>query len=348
VAPKSSADNEKAVEDQVDAPVDQVQQDVDTSAESSTAEQGEKGDMLSAVKAALEPKEKSPASDEPGSKSDDPLAADAKKEGDAAAGESDDLTEEDLARLKPKTRKRIETLTAEVRDRDTKLAEISPKAENFEKIQRFVDEAGLSKDDVNQGFDVMRNLKNDPLKAYEQLKPIFAQLQQIAGEVLPPDLQTEVDQGRLTEAHARELTLARSRAAVNGQRLERVETTTRAERERQEFEQTVDGVAKAVTAWENSTSKGDPDWKLKQPRIQELVELEIMRKQRSQPDYFPTKEEAIEMSKKALTAVETELKRFAPQRRSMTTPASDAGSSRSVAAPKNMLEAVKIGLAKAG
>jgi hypothetical protein len=343
VAPRSSPDNDAPVPDQVDTPVEEIQKDVDTSAESSTAEKGEKGDMLSAVKAALEPKEKSPASDEPGSKPDE-LAADAKKEGDAT-GESDDLTEEDLARLKPKTRKRIETLAAEVKDRDTKLAEISPKAENFEKIQRFVDDAGLSRDDVNQGFDVMRNLKNDPLKAYEQLKPIFAQLQQIAGEVLPPDLQTEVEQGRLTEAHARELTLARSRAAVNGSRLERVETTTRAERERSEFAATVNGVAEAVTAWENSTSKNDPDWKLKQPRIQELVELEIMRKQRSQPDYFPSKDEAIAMSKKALTAVETELKRFAPQRREVKTPGPDAGSSRSVATPKNMLEAVKIGLA---
>lgn len=344
MASESSTDKETKVE-QVDTPVDQDQKDVTTSAESSATEKGEKGDMLSAVKAALEPKEKSPVSDEPGSKTDEPVV-DAKKEGDAA-GESDDLTEEDLARLKPKTRKRIETLAAEVKDRDTKLAEISPKAENFEKIQRFVDDAGLSKDDVNQGFDVMRNLKNDPLKAYEQLKPIFAQLQQIAGEVLPPDLQGEVDQGRLTEAHARELTLARSRAAVNGSRLERVETTTRAQREKQEFEQTVDGVASAVTEWEKTTSKNDPDWKLKQPRIQELVELEIMRKQRAEPNYFPSKDEAIAMSKKALTAVETELKRFAPQRRQVTTPSNDAGSSRSVAVPKTMLEAAKMGLAKA-
>lgn len=340
---ESSTDNGKTDVEKIDTPVDQTKPDAETSAESSTTEKGEKGDMLSAVKAALEPKEKSPASDEPGSKPDAP-AADATKDGEAAS-ESDDLSEEDLARLKPKTRKRIETLAAEVKDRDTKLAEISPKAENFEKIQRFVDEAGLSKDDVNQGFDVMRNLKNDPLKAYEQLKPIFAQLQQIAGEVLPPDLQGEVDQGRLTEAHARELTLARSKAAVNGQRIESIETRNRAQREKQEFEQTVDGVASAVTAWEQTTSKGDPDWKLKQPRIQELVELEIMRRQRSQPDYFPSKDEAIAMSKKALTTVEGELKRFAPQRRQMTTPDPDAGSSRSVAAPKNMLEAVKIGLA---
>jgi hypothetical protein len=346
VTSESSTDKETKVE-QVDTPVDQNQPDAATSAESSTTEKGEKGDMLSAVKAALEPKEKSPASDEPGSKPDEAVAADAKQEGDEAAGESDDLSEEDLARLKPKTRKRIETLAAEVKDRDTKLAELSPKAENFEKIQRFVDDAGLSKDDVNQGFDVMRNLKNDPLKAYEQLKPIFAQLQQIAGEVLPPDLQGEVEQGRLTEAHARELTLARSRAAVNGSRLERVETTTRAQREKREFEQTVDGVASAVTEWEKSVSTNDPDWKLKQPRIQELVELEIMRKQRAQPDYFPSKDEAIAMSKKALTAVESDLKRFAPQRRQMTTPDPDAGSSRSVAVPKTMLEAAKMGLAKA-
>ncbi|MBO4228018.1 hypothetical protein [Bradyrhizobium neotropicale] len=341
--PKSSADNDS--ETKIDAPVDQELPDTNT-ADSSNAE-GAKDDLLTRVKDALDKsKEKSPASDEPGSNSDEPPPADAKKEGEEEAGESDDLTKEDLARLKPKTRKRLDALSQQVTDRDVKIADLSPKAEKFDQIQRFVDDAGLTKDDVNTGFDVMRNLKNDPFKAYEQLRPIMDQLESIVGVRLPEDLQQGVQRGQLTEAHARELARSRSQAAVTGQQLQRTTQRQEADRQRQEIETQVDDVAKAVTEWENTAGKGDPDWKLKQPRITDLVEIEVMRRQAKNPGYFPSKEEAIEISKKALERVEAELKALRPSRRAVsTTPSADAGSTRTTAAaPKTMLEAAKIGL----
>lgn len=345
--PKSSADNEIETEiEKVDTPVDTPQPDAEP-AESSNAE-GEKGDLLTRVKDALDKaKEKSPASDEPGSTPEEP-PADAKKEG-AEEGKPGELTEEELARLKPKTRERIETLTRDVKDRETKIADLTPKAEKFEQIQRFVDDAGLSKDDVNTGFDVMRNLKNDPFKAYEQLRPIMDQLESIVGVRLPEDLHQAVSQGQLTEAHARELARTRSQATVTSQQLERTTRQQEQDRQRQESEAHVNDVASAVTEWEKTTGSKDPDWKLKQPRITELVELEVMRRQAQNPRYFPSKEEAIEISKKALERVETELKALRPTRRAVaTTPSADAGSTRStVAAPKSMLEAAKLGLKRA-
>lgn len=345
--PKSSPDNDTVAEAKIDAPVDQVKTDVEV-ADSSPAEKGEKGDLFTAVKAALEPKtEKSPDSDTQGSKPEESPVADAKKDGADEGEDTDDLTEEELARLRPKTRKRIDNLLKERSDRDARIAELDPKAQNFEKIQRFVDNAGLSKDEVNQGFDVMANLRNDPLKAYEQLKPIFAQLQQMAGEVLSPDLQQAVEQGQLTEAHARELALTRSRASVNERRLTETEQRQQATAQREASEANINDVAGAVTEWEKTTSKNDPDWKLKQPRIQVLVENEILRKQARDPAYFPSKDEALKMSKDALAAVETEFKRIAPQRRSISTPGADAGSSPSTPVPKTMLEAAQAGLARA-
>lgn len=344
---ESSTDTGQVVETKVDAPVDQNQTDVAVTADSSPAEKGDKGDMLTAVKAALEPTtDKTPESEKQGSESEDAPKADADKDGADEDADPDDLTEDELARLRPKTRKRIENLVRERSDRDAKIGELEPKAQNFEKIQRFVDDAGLSKDEVNQGFDVMKNLRNDPLKAYEQLKPIYAQLQQMAGEVLTPDLQEAVQQGQITEAHARELALTRSRAAVNERRYTETEQRQNDTRQREQSQAQVDDVAGAVTAWERTTSKNDPDWKLKQPRLQEKVENEILRRQAKEPGYFPSKDEAIAMSKKALESVEAEFKRLAPQRRSMS-PAADVGSTRSTPAPKTMLDAVKVGLERA-
>lgn len=347
--PKSSPDKEIETEiEKPDTPVEAPQPDAEP-AESSNAE-GEKGDLLTRVKAALDKtKEKSPASDEPGSSSEEPPAPAAKKEGEGEEGKTGDLTEEELARLKPKTRERIETLTREVKDRDTKLADLTPKAEKFDQIQRFVDDAGLSKDDVNSGFDVMRNLKQDPFKAYAQLRPIMDQLESIVGVRLPDELQSEVNQGRITEAHARELARSRGQASVTRQQLDRTTQIQEANQRRQVIENQVNDVAGAVTEWEKSTGKNDPDWKLKQPRITELVELEVMRRQAKDPTYFPSKEEAIAISKDALKKVEADFKALRPARRSVsTTPSADAGSTRTAAAaPKSMLEAAKLGLQRA-
>lgn len=341
--PKSSPDKE-IVKEEVDVPIVD-QEDAKPSAKSSEAEPGEKGDMLSAVKAALKPQETSPASDEPGPKAEDPPAATPEKAVEEGDG-SGDLTAEETSRLKPKTRQRIEYLSHQVKERDTKLADMTPKAERFEQIAQFVEEAGLSKDDVNSGFDIMRNLKSNPVKAYDQLRPIMDQLESVLGHRLPPELEAQVNQGQLTEAHARELSRSRATATVTGKVLQETETRQKQAEDKRKFEAQVDETAKAVTEWETKTGQGDPDWKLKQPRVQALVELEIMRKQQRDPEYFPSKDEAVSISKKALETVEAELKPLNPRRRQINVPASDAGSTASVASPKSMMDAVKNGLAK--
>lgn len=335
--------------DKTDATAQEVTKDGQDPAESSPAEdKGAKGDMLSAVKAALEPKaEKTPASDEPGSKSEEDPAKDAKKDGAEAGTESDDLTEDELAQVSKKTRKRIETLVRERTDRDRQIVELQPKAEQFEKITRFVDDAGLSKDEVNQGFAIMADLKTRPDQAYERLKPIMKQLAAMFGEGdLPDDLQQDVNFGRITEARARELVVARSRSTISNETLQRTEDQQRQQREAADHKANVDDVSNAVSDWERSKEKSDPSWKLKQPRVMELVELEIVRRQRTKPEYFPTKAEALEFSKAALEKVEKEFKSLAPRPKAINA-SPDAGSTRSTAAPKTMLEAARVGLANA-
>jgi hypothetical protein len=326
----------------------EVLDDQASSAESSTAEdQGEKGDMLSAVKAALKPKEKAPASDEPGSKSDEPAATDAAKEAGAETGsESDDLTEEELARLRPKTRKRIENLVRDRNERDGIIAGLEPKAQQFDKIAGFVSEAGLSKEEVNDGFAVMSDLKNAPYKAYQRLKPIMAQLANMFGEGdLPDDLRQDVARGAITEMRARELVAARGQTSIATKSAEEQARREEDSRRHNERQTTVNDVSTAVTEWENSKSKSDPSWKLKQPRVMELVELEIARKQQRDPQYFPTKAEALGMAETALKRVDEDLKRFTPKPRAVT-PTPDAASTRSLPKPTSALEAAKQGLAK--
>lgn len=303
--------------------------------------------VLDAVKAALDKSnpENAPTSEKPDPKSAAEPAADAKKDGADGEAESDDLSEEELTRLRPKTRKRIENLLADRTTRDRRIAELEPKAAEFDKVLNFVEDAGLSTDEVNRGFNVMRDLKRDPEKAYATLKPIVAQLAQMFGDTLPDDLQQEVAHGRLTEAHARELARSRSVATISKSEMDFRDKRAENQRTRDAQVTRVNQVQDAVTKWENTAARGDPDWKHKQDRVTELVELEVRRRQERERGYYPTPEEAVAISKAALEKVNGEFKRFAPKPRAIT-PTPDGASSQSTPKPTSILEAARQGLNK--
>lgn len=309
-------------------------------------EQGS-GGVLDAVKAALAPqKESSPDSETEGSK-DEPKPDESKppeEAGDEDEGSDDDLTEEELSRLNKKARVRIGKLLAHRDELYRENGELKPLAEQHQKLVRYVSEAGLSPEEVNTGFEVMRDLKNDPLKAFERLKPIFSQLQQMVGEVLPEDLQSEVARGAISEAHARDLARNRSVAAVSQQTLVRTRQQAQEREQAAQVQAHVDAVASSVTEWEKSKAKSDPDWKLKQARVTELVQLELYKRQ-AEGKPFPTKDEAIGMSEAALKRVAEDFKRLAPKPREIK-PSVETASTRSTAKPKSALEAARIGLAQ--
>ncbi len=345
--PESSPDNtdKTDIEQTSTAVASQETPDVkDTSAESSPAEnKGETGDILSAVKAALSPKEKPPVSESKGSESEDkPEVA---LTGAEQGADPDDLTEDELAKLRPKTRKRIENLLQDRQQRDGKIAELEPKAQRFEQLVRFVQEANLSTDEVNEGFEVMRLMKNDPLKAWERLKPIVASLQAVVGEVLPEDLQIAVNQGEITEPRARELARSRNQAALSNNRAEHLQRKEQEAQQRQSHEMQQTEVRNAVVAWEKSKAGSDPDWKLKQARVLEMVQLETLSREKANPNFVWTPDAAVEFANKALERVQEEFKRLAPRPKAIN-PVTDVASTRSEAKPRNAVEAAKLGLAR--
>lgn len=335
-------------EDKPDVEVDEKAADVkETTATPSPADQAEgdepeaKGeDMLSAVKAALKSKsDKPPASDTPDSKSE-PEADESAKDGDKAADESDELTEEELARLKPKTKKRIDNLLTERAERDKAIEELKPKAEQFERVVRFVQEAGLVPDEVNQLFDIGKNLKSDPRKAYDQIKPVYDKLQRMFGDVLPDDLQDQVNKGLMTAPNAKALAAARTDAAVAGQQAERMRAQQDETRQRESQAAHVTEVRTKVSEWESSQEKSDPDWKLKQPHVMRAIKVALL--ERGTP---PTPAEAVVIANKALSDINAEFKALAPRKREVK-PVTDVSSNRSSAKPSSALEAARAGLTK--
>lgn len=309
-------------------------------AEPSTAENdGDKPkSMLDAVMAALKPDsaEEAPASED---QEDEEAAEAVAKPGDKpeeAEGDSEELNDDDLARLSKKTRKSVKRL---LRDRATlrgELDDVRPQAEQFQKVQRFIDEAGLVPQEVSAGFNIMRLMKHDPDKALETLTPYVHELMKITGRLLPADLQEQVRNGQISPDAARELSQTRARAALSQNR-ERQATETLTHREQSATQrQAIDVMSNAVTAREQHWRTSDPDYAVKAARVIEKLKLAVHEGRRP-----ATPEQAIALVDECKASVDKELKRFQPRRQQIS-PVAGGGSSPSAAPkPSSTLDAIR-------
>lgn len=317
-----------------------LEPDVKTPAEPSPAEtKGEKGDLVSAVKAALALKEKPPASTEPDPKSAVVDPATAKKEG-AEGEDEEDPTEEELAQFKPKTARRFKKLLAEKNTLRSEVDTLKPQVDEFRKVTDWFQKSGLSPAEANQTFDVAFNLKNDPKKAYETLKPIYAQLQRMFGDVLPEDLSSKVVRGEITPEVARELATARTTASIATQQNERRQQQDNERTQEADRQTFVKSVQDAVTGWEVSKEKADPDWKLKQPHVNRILELDVRTN-----GYPKTPTEAVERSNNALKTVNEDFRKLRPTPKQIV-PTTPASSTSATPKPTSVQEAVRQALAK--
>lgn len=309
-----------------------------STAASSTAEKPA-GTMLDAVKAAIAPKDATPASKSPEStpaEGEDPDSTKAKAETD------DELSPEEVKALSARTQQRFSKLTKNLKAASAEIESLKPKAAEFDKIDTYVRNAGLSSQDVAGTLEIAAMLRSQPAQALARLLPIVQQLQSMTGETLPADLQQRVDQGYLTEADAKTLAKAQADARFATSRVTAVTEQQQAEARNREFRDLTTNTVDKVTSWEAQQAARDPDWHLKRDNVAELVELAIERKQRElgRP-YFPTADEAIKLSADALKTVNDRTKRFGPRPQEIKPLVSGGASPRSTAAPKTMLDVVR-------
>jgi hypothetical protein len=297
--------------------------------------------LLDRVKSALEPKTagSSPA---PASQEASPNP-DAPSEDDEKEPESDP-TEEEQARYHSKTRKQIRRLLGQRNEALDQVKELQPEAEGFRKITGYIRDSGMTPDEANLLLEVGRNMKQDPLKALEQLKPYYDALQRMAGDVLPPDLQAAVDRQEITPVYARQLARTKTETAVLSQRTQAQEDALQRREVENKTQRLGDEISGVISTWERNQAQTDPDWNLKQSRIAEMVELEVLRTGRPPRD----SKEAIDLAEKARTAVNAELARYAPRRQAVT-PVNPASAARvAPAKPTSALEAARMALQPTG
>lgn len=275
--------------------------------------------LLDVVKAAVEKPAEAVASSDP---KGDPVTppADAEAPADAAAEDDADLPFHNHPRWK-----------AVIAERDG----LRDPAERYGAITGFMQEHGLSSEEVAEGYEVMALLKsNDPTKlseARDWFASRLSALDGMLGHTMPDDLQQRIDDGLLDEDGAAEL--AQARAAVtlrDRQTTAQTEATTAADQQRQATEITT-AIVTAVEGWEARIKASDPDYSKKselvQAKCQAIVQLEGKAPANAA--------EATALADRALAEVNALLKSALPKPRAITP--SPLGASTTIAAQPTTL-----------
>jgi len=322
----------------------------DVPAESSPAPDGVKG-IMDVVNTTLgEAPEEAPTSMEQGSEEPAPEnPAD-----DQQPAEENELSEEELAKLSERTQKRFRELVELRRAAEGKVQEVQmelealrPKAQRMDELLGYMHTNGIEPEHLNNALGIVSMInKGDYQSALPVLENLVQQIRHAAGEILPPDLQREVQLGYITEARAKELHKARLSEHRAREMAQMQAQQVAEERHRQQMQALVNSAASAADEWSREQAKSDPDWNLKQDRITEKVELELHRRLQMGPENYPrTREEVRALLDQCRKQVEDEIRRYAPAPRpSKPFPTGGSASPHSAAKPKSLMDAVNMAL----
>jgi len=320
----------------VDSPTTDAQDNGVSAA--SPAEEGVKQDQvqspLEAVQQALaedaraaEPKK------EEGGQPDSP-----KQDGEGEQQAESDSTEEFVKTLSPKARDNWKRLEAE---RD----QYRERAQAFDVVSGAMREAGLSSQEFNAGFDIMATIKAvehgraSPADALAKLEPYLNVLRQMAGDVLPQDLQERVAQGVIGDEEARELARLRSEREVRQASDARARREVEDRRAQDDARNLAASMGAAVTKWEQAWAKSDPDYEAKRSLVKAKV-FELMQ-ERGTPR---TPEDAVKLSEDARKDIEANLSRFQPRRTDVRPVTGGRSTGTPMPAPKTPAEVVEMAL----
>lgn len=291
--------------------------DVNPAAPSTAEPEGVKN-LLDTVNAVLEGSEKSPPSGEPGedvsAKKPDGAVDPAK----AGADPSDD----ELKLYSQNAQNRIREQIQRRKDAEGELTKVSQqveqyreRAEKHDQLDAFLKQNRVSGEDFSNAVNIAAMIQTGRYEdAIKVVQPIFQELLNRTGRVIPEDLRQEVEAGYITQQRALELQQARM-SNKNAQERERAEAEQRerdrAAREADSFERLYNS---AAVSWENSKKTSDPDWSMKQQHLLDLVEVKLRRIAATDLSKAPrTDRDVHKFLDETLAEVEERIKPFRPK-----------------------------------
>lgn len=216
-----------------------------------------------------------------------------------------------------------------------------PAAEQYGKITSFMQNNGLSPNEMAEGLHVMALMKTNPVAAYEQLQGYIQNLAKFTGDVLPPELKAKVDEGLTDPATAKRLAQLEAEREFSYARQVEQQQQYQAQQENFARQQAADNsqqMVSAVMQWEQAERAKDPDWAQKYEMVQDRVKALLT----STPARTPS--DAIQIAQRALTEVNARLRPLAGRTMPLRNAASSLSSASATPAPRSLADLVRMGL----
>ncbi len=293
----------------------------------------EPSSLLEAALKAIEPEEKTPVV------SSNTTEAPEKPTESSPASKEDETTPVDDSKLPFHEHPRWKEVLSE---RDS----YKDAAARFGHVVNYMQQNNLTSDEFERGAHIMAVMKRSPLEALELLRPTWESLQRFAGEALPQDLATKVEQGFVDEASAREMAKYRNQAAFSQNQQEQQRQAYAAEQQRLaqeqaqvQQEQHTATLYTAVNSWEEATRKRDADYAQKETFIGDRYRVLIAQ---TPPR---TTAEAVQLAERAYADVNERMKPLSSRRQPVRTVSSTASTaSAATQAPRSFREAAEMAL----
>jgi hypothetical protein len=257
---------------------------------------------------------------------------------EAEADKADILTSEEFQKLPPRVRKRLGKLAADVKTERAAREAMEPRAKFYDDVNNFVHTNKLTQAEFDEGLKIIALINRDPKAAYEALKPIYTNLQRHMGEILPPDLQEQVDDGRVTPELAAQLVSERSQRELLESRQAQDYQQQQQQRSDQDFEQRRLTAVKVIGDWEAGQKSADPEYARKAQAVTDRATIMV------QSEMPATAEALLDVMNRAKAAVD---KQFPVQRRPLNPVNVPSANGNMRQEPKTALEALRQGLASA-
>lgn len=267
----------------------------------------------------------------------------AESEPTGAKDESTELSEEELAKLPFGKHPRFKQVIGErnearqrVQELEAKASDLEGPAEQFRRIDAFLVDSRIENDEFVRLMKVGRLIKNDPEAALKELYQVVGEVREAIGDVLPQDLRQEIEEGRITEDRARELSRTRAAQARATEAAERAEAERRRGEETTQAQRQETLLVNAIVAWEAEIKGSDPDYARKEKFVADRVSA--LNAQLGMPK---SPAEAVERAQLAHREVTEHLRSLLPKKPELK-PTPPSGSSRSTApAPRSLRDAVE-------
>lgn len=357
-----------ATQDKSAAPADTENEDVTSSAATSTAEDENRdsspearehsqesfGDAIAKAMNEESPEGESEtdgdgedsteqSSDQDGEKTQQTESEETDSEGERGEAETEDDGEDlqEGQRVPYDRFKKVIDQRNQYREREQELTrerdEFRTGHEQFGAIQSFMQENELRPQDVAEALQIAAQMNSDPAGALEALKGKMAGLQEFTGERLPQDVQARVDSGEIDERDAQALVRQRNENALLQRRSQEAEQRRQQESEAAQTQQVQQAMASAANAAQQELAKGDPDFDRKYPWIEKELRLLIAQEQPRNAD------QAAQLVRTAHSNVTRDLEKLAPRRQVRPGPSSSQTASRGQSRnePDSMAQAIQ-------